>query len=383
MRLLALLMFFLFFFADDVSAISLSISNVPSSINADQEFTTDIVLTCSGCGISYLRGVFFYPESSTNYSGYTQNTIGEWTNLSGSPSSFFKIDSGSWSGQIKFKFDSEKPASEYYFKVGRYTASGTSFSQVSDSVAIIVSPTPTPIPSPTESSTPTATSTPTETLTQTPTPTPAKSIYKINKSKDQNNQLISSVKIYVDNLYTHHEDDEIMEFCDGCFCDDAKTIQCGYGEHTIKLTKTEYSDWSELRNFIQGASYEITPILTKISSEPTTTGTSTPTPTPTPSLAVSITTTPTASPSPPDEFDVLGSSDSALPPDSPPTPTQIIPENEDSFVGTTTLFGATAATIVLLSLAFWRLRKLSKPAKIKPQIWKESTSPVLPKKPKP
>jgi hypothetical protein len=246
-------------------------------------------------------------------------------------------------------------------------------------------PTSTPTPSPTESSTPTATSTPTE----IPTPTLAKTIYKINKPKDSNGQLISSVKIYVDNLYTHHEDDEILGFCDGCFCDDAKSIQCGYGEHTIKLTKADYSDWSELRNFIQGASYEITPILTKISSEPTTTSTPTPqakpdlappdtlspTSTPTPSLTVTVTetATPSASPTPLDEFDILGSSDSA---------SQIIPESKDGLLGNTPFFGVAAATVGLLSLAFWRLRKLSKPAKIKSQIWKESTSPVLPKKPK-
>lgn len=233
----------------------------------------------------------------------------------------------------------------------------------------IQTPTPTPTPSPTESLTPTATPTPTE----TPTPTPAKSIYKINKPKDSNNQLISSVKIYVDNLYTHHEDDETLEFCDGCFCDDAKIIQCGYGEHTIKLTKTEYSDWSELRNFLHGASYEITPILTKISSEPTTTSTPIPTltstPTPTPTTSPTLTPTPTEAPQaepdlasldtplPLDEFNVLGSSDSA-----PPS----IPENQANLKDTSTIFGVAVAIIGLLALALWRLRKLTVSAKMKP-----------------
>lgn len=230
---------------------------------------------------------------------------------------------------------------------------------------------PSPTPTPTEASTPTPTPTPTQTPTSTPTP--AKSIYKINKPKDQNGQLISSVKIYVDNLYTHHEDDETLEFCDGCFCDDAKIIQCGYGEHTIKLTKTEYSDWSELRNFIQGASYEITPILTKISSEPTTASTPTPTltstPTPTPTTSPTLTPTlpedPQAEPDlasldtplPLDEFDVLGSSDSA-----PPS----ISENQVNLRDTSIFFGVAVATVGLLALAFWRLRKLTVSAKMKP-----------------
>ncbi|MBI2326043.1 hypothetical protein HYU91_01515 [Candidatus Collierbacteria bacterium] len=136
---------------------------------------------------------------------------------------------------------------------------------------------------------------------------------------------------------------------------------------------------------------------------PTQTPTSTPTPTstttstPSPTLTPTLTSTPTPTPSPsaskpslteaptpiqPDEFDVLGSSDSAPLFDSTPTPSPTSQKSQSAFVGTTTLFGAAAATIVLLSLAFWRLRKLTKPAKIRQQIWKESTSPVLPKKPK-
>lgn len=140
----------------------------------------------------------------------------------------------------------------------------------------------TPTPSPTE--------TPTTTETPTPTPTPSKSIYTINKSKDETGQELSSVEIYVDSIYTHHLDNEILEFCNGCFCDPDKAISCGYGQHTIKLTKSGYSDWSEIRNFTQGTNYEITPILTKISFP-------TPTPTPVKTPTPTATKTPTATPS--------------------------------------------------------------------------------------
>ncbi len=183
---------------------------------------------------------------------------------------------------MKFKFDSAKPTGNYYFKLGRYTASGTSFSQVSNNVQITVIDT-SPTATATETPTPIATETPT--FTTTPTPTLAKAIYKINKSQDQDGQLLTSVKIYIDNQYTHHEDDEIFEFCDNCFCDNDKTIPCTIGQHTIKLTKSGYSDWSEFRNIQAGTNYEISPILTKIiESTATPTSSSTPTSTNLPTI---------------------------------------------------------------------------------------------------
>ncbi len=287
--LLTTCLVFLLFPKNVYASISLGIANSPGSTNLDQEFTVDVSLICSGCGTSYLRGVFFSPESSISYSGFTQNNSGDWINT-GSPSSYFKIDSGSWSGQMKFKFDAAKSTGNYFFKVGRYTASGTSFSQNSDNISIIVvDPSPTSTSTPTQSPTETPTSTPTPTLTPTASPTPAKSTYKINKPKDENNQEISSVKIYIDNLYTHHLDDEILEFCDTCFCDDAKTIPCGFGQHTIKLSKSGFSDWSELQTFIQNTTFEITPILTSLPQS---------TPTPTVSIATTNTPTPTSKSSP-------------------------------------------------------------------------------------
>lgn len=266
------------------SAISINIENIPSSIGVDQEFTANIILTCSDCGASYLRGVFFYPESSTSYFGYTQNNANEWINLPGSQASnYFKINEGSWSGQIKFKFDQLKTPGDYFFKVGRYTTNGSSFLTSTPISILVISPTsnlspstspPQTIPSPTES--PTATET---VIPPTPSPTSTKSIYKINKPKEEDGQLITGVKINIDNQYIHHEDDEVLEFCNGCFCDTVKSIPCGFGDHTIKLTKSGYADWSEQRNFTQGNSFEITPILIKITSSSNPTSTSSPGPT--------------------------------------------------------------------------------------------------------
>lgn len=283
------------------SAITLSVTNLPSSIQADQEFTADVDFVCSSCAASYLRGVFFYPDSISVYSGFTLNNSGEWVNTSGSPSSYFKIEEGSWNGQLKFKFDSEKPSGNYYFKIGRYTANGSSFSQATDPILINVlgsEITPTSTAEPTNTSTPTSTPTPTQS---------AQSIYKINKSKDTDGQTLSSVKIYVDGSYTHHEDDETLEFCDNCYCDTDKAVPCGLGEHTIKMVKNGYSEWSEQRNFFQGTFYEVTPVLSKNAET-----TATPTPTSTSTLTLTLTPTQTKTPTPKITISKPVSSDSAV-----------------------------------------------------------------------
>lgn len=174
MRIFVLLILFLILFPGSAfAAISVNVENVPNSVNIDDEFTADVILTCTNCGTSYLRGVFFYPESSTVYSGYTQNNSGEWINSPGSQaSSYFKVEEGSWSGKLKFRFDLEKSVGDYFFKVGRYTASGNSFAQDSDAKAVLVlGPSPTPTVTPTQTATPTPT---TATSTATPPPTPSK-----------------------------------------------------------------------------------------------------------------------------------------------------------------------------------------------------------------
>ncbi len=95
--------------------------------------------------------------------------------------------------------------------------------------------------------TPTITLTPTPVSTSTPTPTliEANATYKINKPRDGDDNAIKSVKIYIDGVYIHHYDDEILTFCDDCFCDDLKEVACNFGEHEIKLEKSDYQNWTE------------------------------------------------------------------------------------------------------------------------------------------
>lgn len=167
-------------------AVSVSVNNVPSGIDRDQEFEVDIVLTCSGCtGDSFLRGVF-YPDG-TNYFGFTQNKEGAWINTSGSNcTQYYKIAAdelheGSWSGKIKVKPDSvssdyEGPG-QYFFKIGRYTPS-CSGTWSSETALTITGPAPTATPAPTDTPTKTPTKTPTQIPVFTSTPTPAQIVTK-------------------------------------------------------------------------------------------------------------------------------------------------------------------------------------------------------------
>jgi hypothetical protein len=162
------------------AAISISVSNVPASADQNQEFSATVTLDCSQCGTSYLRGVFFYPESSTSYFGYTQNVAGAWVSATTDKTQFYKVQEGSFSGELKFKFDSQKPPGPYFFKVGRYTASGDSFSQKSDPVSILVTG-PTSTPEPTNTPKPQ----PTQNPTHTPVPTHTSSLFEVPPKRDE------------------------------------------------------------------------------------------------------------------------------------------------------------------------------------------------------
>jgi len=150
-----------------------------------------------------------------------------------------------------------------------------------------ISPSPTlPPPSPTPTLTPSLTPTP-----KPPSPTPTlKAVYKINKAKDENGEFLSSVKIYVDDNYTHHYDDEVLYFCSGCEC--YSGVDCSFGEHKISLEKDGYETWQEIRTFNPGDNFEVSPVL-KLSQNPSLvsspTFTPTPRPTITPTLVVTLT----------------------------------------------------------------------------------------------
>lgn len=160
-------------------AVTLTISNLPASLDISSESEVDLFFECSGCGDSFVRGVFF--PGGTNYFGFTQNNSGEWIDTSNDRSQYFKISKtdlidASWSGRIKVKPNSGDSAyngpGEYLFKVGRYTSANDSGADWSNELAIrILGPTPTPTPTTAPTITPTPTAHPT-TPTATPTAKP-------------------------------------------------------------------------------------------------------------------------------------------------------------------------------------------------------------------
>ncbi len=109
-----------------------TISNVPSSIDSTQTFTTSVNLELSSYPNTnfYLKGAF-RKEGSSNYFGLTK--VGSsWIKNGSSFSSQYQIttnSSGSWSGNLEIQPDimdaGYQGAGEYGFKVGRYTSGGS------------------------------------------------------------------------------------------------------------------------------------------------------------------------------------------------------------------------------------------------------------------
>jgi len=107
--------------------------------------------------------------------------------------------------------------------------------------------------------------------TPTPNPTPAKAVYQINEVKNEKGETLSSVKIYVDDQYIHHYAPEVLEFGNDYYCDDDKKVVCGFGEHTVRLEKSGYQDWEEIKTIRSGDSYFLNPVMVLPSSTPTST----------------------------------------------------------------------------------------------------------------
>lgn len=163
-RTILLLVLGFFISASSVFAVSVTISNTPSSIT-DQPFNIDVSVNGAQAGTNYLRANLF-PTGTTKYFGYTNNG----TNfVNGSDySQYFPIpidSSGNWSGHLQAKLDTNSSyytgSGTYSLKVRRYTQSGSSYTWSNEVTLAIDLPTPTPTPSPTSTPTPTPTSTPT------------------------------------------------------------------------------------------------------------------------------------------------------------------------------------------------------------------------------
>lgn len=147
----------------------------------------------------------------------------------------------------------------------------------------------TPIPTATISPSPQLTSDLTPTVIVTPAPAAVKATYQINEVKNEKGEVLSSVKIYVDDQYLHHYAPEVLEFGDGYYCDDDKKVACGFGEHSIRLEKNGYEDWEETKEIKAGDAYSVNPVMAFLPS---------PTPNPTATPVSSLSPTGRISPSP-------------------------------------------------------------------------------------
>lgn len=158
---LFLIFLFFFFFSSSVNAANISVENVPTQLDRDQEFEISVAVSGAATNTNnYLRAAFYNEASKTSYFGYTFNHLGGWYNGSPSPidsHQFFQINidsDGNWSNKLKVKADINsvyfKGNGSYYFKIGRYTANASSVTDWSDSTQInIYAPSSTPTLNPT------------------------------------------------------------------------------------------------------------------------------------------------------------------------------------------------------------------------------------------
>lgn len=224
-KITGLVFCFLLLFNTPVFA-AINISDVPEVILDEGGFSTTANITIgSSAGKNYfLRAAFSKEEDKAPYFGYTKNNQDIWYNGTPSPidhTQFFKItmdENNSWNGSVFIKPDFDNTAYQgsgsYFLKVGRYTESGGTVTDWSNSVLIELAfafstptPTPTPTATPTSNPTPTPTSTfttavktPTPTLAATTTPIPT----SVVQTTSDEEELVLGIQ---DNELVEHEDE--------------------------------------------------------------------------------------------------------------------------------------------------------------------------------
>lgn len=102
-------------------------------------------------------------------------------------------------------------------------------------------------------------------LTLVATPVTENGKCRIGEVKNQMGETLSSVKIYIDDVYISHYAPEEIIFCSGCKCSET---DCDFGNHKIKLTKAGYLDWSENRTINSGDNLEINAVMVVVSPTP-------------------------------------------------------------------------------------------------------------------
>jgi len=286
---------FLSFATKALAAPLIVINSYPSSSIAGYEMEIGYTSTQLDPNTNY------YIKSLGGFNDYEVQTFNSglsiwlaWNNAWSDMPQITSSTEGTISVTLKARFKEDATSGTKNLRI-RIRKVGTDTNYDSPPVVIDVS-TPPPSPSPSPSS------------NLNPSPSPSSSsktsskngIYKINEVKDENGEGLSSVLIYVDNIYIHHYTPEILTFCDGCRCNNY--VDCGFGIHTIRLEKNNFNNWSETKTINLEDYYEVNPIMQPIDlSSPS------PSPTPTPII-------PSKSPSPiPTRLDLVGESATSSP----------------------------------------------------------------------
>lgn len=167
--------------AQPVLAVTITLSNVPSTVSTDQ-FTFNASISGASAGTNYLR-VDLYKDSTTNYFGQTYGVNGWYGDSDYAQYLPITIVSGQiWTGQIQARVGNPTITQYdgngiYRLRLRRYTSSGNYTSSEADTTSTIIAiayptitPTPTDVPTPTATPKP-PTATPMSKPTNTPTPT--------------------------------------------------------------------------------------------------------------------------------------------------------------------------------------------------------------------
>jgi hypothetical protein len=278
----------LFFWTKEVlAAIVISPINVPSEVTINQTFNIQGEITGVQTGQFYYLKCRLGLSSSNLNEGQTYNSVtGSWlsdtNDWSGMPSFEVTNNSLNFSFPCRVKPGIESGDKIVFLRACLKQADGSCNSSFQSTSGVTMKALTEIIPTSTPTSLPSSTPTPTmKIMLPMPTPKPA-ATYKINEVKDKDGEILSNVKVYIDDVYLHHYTPEVVTLCDGCQCDDY--VSCGFGQHTIKLEKTGYDNWQEDKVISSGEAYEVNPVM--VFSSTGSTPTATPTLKPTTILTV-------------------------------------------------------------------------------------------------
>ena len=227
--------------------------------------TTSIVETIS-------TGVTIGPSSSSYY----VVEVGNRLNRNGDVIKLLKADDSTLVNEIVYGDAGGVCSPESGQSAGRYPDANSTIERFSSPTkgssndAATLAPCSTPTTEPT--------------VTETPAPTAASSAtLKVKEVKNEDGEILSNVKIYIDSVYTHHYAPEDFTFCEDCKCIKCDNqIDLKFGSYTVKLEKGGYKDWSETKDIQSGNTVEIDAVLKKEdTSTNTPTVTKKPTSTPT------------------------------------------------------------------------------------------------------